>query len=176
MCFVEFRGPSCFIKTKRNSQQKKFGKQWPKRIFLIQKVLQFFNLCFILDRDSAYPEYNSGTYILSYVHWILWIFILYSERNLSDYCCALKQWDEWQNDVSHIALWFVPQSILNMNLYYTFLFKGIDCLFLLFIIYLLLFIYVFVFVCLLFYDIVTGTLLTEALVFFCPYLLPSAVQ
>ena len=34
----------------------------------------------------------------------------------------------------------------------------------------------FVFVCLLFYDVVTGTLLTETLVSFCPYLLPSAVS
>lgn len=47
-------------------------------------------------------------------------------------------------------------------------------IYLLFISYI--FIYLFVFVCLLFYDVVTGTLLTETLAFFCPYFLPIAVS
>jgi hypothetical protein len=67
LCFVDFRVPSRFIKTKRNLQQKKFGKQWPKGTLRNQRYLCFYNSCFILDRVSAYP-YNSGTYILSYVY------------------------------------------------------------------------------------------------------------
>lgn len=65
--FIDFRGLSRFIKTKRNLQQKNLGNSDLKGPLETKRYLSFYNSYFILDRDSAY-SYNSGTYILSYVY------------------------------------------------------------------------------------------------------------
>jgi len=67
MCFIDFRGLSRFIKTKRNYNRKSLGNSDLKEPLESKRYLSFYNSCFILDRDSAY-SYNSGTYILSYVY------------------------------------------------------------------------------------------------------------
>lgn len=67
MCFIDFRAHHILSKPKGIYNRRNLGNSDLKGPLETKRYLRFYNSCFILHRDSAYP-YNSGTYVLSDVY------------------------------------------------------------------------------------------------------------
>lgn len=66
MCFIDLGAYHVLSKPKGIYNRKSLGNGDLKGPLETKRYLNFYDLCFILDRGNAYP-FNSGTCILSYV-------------------------------------------------------------------------------------------------------------